>query len=142
VSYRMKKFLIPLAMTATVALVGPALASGRQLPKSMTGTWCYDQALTEQNFGDEIYLRSTCTDSEVIVMRTDGYVASSRRCKFDKVVSPIHSDDHEYWVWGHCEESAELGVRGRRVPMGGNGGLRFELINNLQLRIRELPCAQ
>jgi hypothetical protein len=142
----MKKLLIALATTVT--LVGPAVAtvdsdSGappsppvvRRLPKSMTGTWCYDQKLTRQNPGYEVYLRSPCADSGVIVVRVDGYVASSRRCRFDKVGSPI---DREYWVWGHCVESAELDVPGRSVPMGGNGGLRFQ-VNNLQLRIRELP---
>ena len=142
----MTKLLIALA--TTVALVGPAAAavdsdSGappspsvvRRLPKSMTGTWCYDQKLTKQNPGYEVYVRGACADSGVIVVRVDGYVASSRRCRFDKVGSPI---DREYWVWGHCVESAQLDDPGRRVPMGGNGGLRFKQVNNLQLRIREL----
>ena len=105
-------------------------------PKSMTGTWCYDQELTKLNPGYEVYMRGPCADSGVIVVRADGYTASSRRCTFDKVSNPI---DREYWVWGHCVESAELGVRGRRVPMGGNGGLRFEQINNQQMWIGELP---
>jgi len=114
----------------------PESRGPRQLPKSMTGTWCYDQEMTKLNTGYEVYMRGSCADSEVIVVRVDGYTASSRRCTFDKVSSPI---DREYWAWGHCVESAELGVRGRRVPMGGNGGLRFEQINNQQMWISELP---
>jgi len=120
-----------------------AVHTGPQLPEQMTGTWCFDKELTEQNIGQEpIYLRSTCADSDVIVVKTDGFVTSNRRCKFNKIVGPSNPTDQEYWVWGHCVESAELGDRGRPVPMGNNGGLRFELINNLQLKIRGLPCMQ
>jgi hypothetical protein len=152
----MKKLLIVLA--TTVALVGPAHAhdadggygpkggclteQGRgpcppKFPKSMTGTWCFDRELTNQDGEYEVYLRTLCTDGDAIVVRTDGYVASSRRCKFDEVT---WSGNHgEYWVYGHCVESSELGVPGRRVLMGQHGGLIFKQVNNLQLKITETP---
>src|SRR5262249_12428335 len=127
----LKKLLATVALIS--ALVAPAYAGGvasdNTLPRQMTGTWCYDKEL-------DSYLRQSCTDADVIVVKTDGYVNSSERCKFREVERVTDSLD---LVRGRCVQSSELAVGGKITPIGNNGGLKFELINNLQLNIRELP---
>lgn len=127
----LKKLLATVALIS--ALVAPAYAGGvasdNTLPRQMTGTWCYDKEL-------DSYLRQSCTDADVIVVKTDGYVNSSERCKFREVERVT---DSLALVRGRCVQSSELAVGGKITPIGNNGGLKFELINNLQLKIRELP---